>query len=196
MRAKDEAGNVDPTPASHSFTVATAEIHISGSTLLVRAATGAEDNFSVTRPNASTLRVTDLAGGGYTGSDVRAYGGCTRSGPGAANCSAAGIALIRVFSGDEADQAVNSTAVRSALNGAAAADTLIGGSGADTLTGGGGADVLRGMDGNDELLGRDLTSDTTIDCDGGSAPGAADKADLDTLPRDSSPLGCETVTRH
>jgi hypothetical protein len=52
------------------------------------------------------------------------------------------------------------------------------------------------MDGDDRLLGRDLDSDTTIDCDGGATPGTADSADLDTLPRDSSPAGCETVTRH
>ena len=75
------------------------------------------------------LRVTDLPAGPYDGSDVRAYGGCTRSGPGAANCSAAGIALIRVFAGDQADQAVNSTAIRARSTGAAGADTLIGGSG-------------------------------------------------------------------
>jgi Bacterial Ig-like domain/Purple acid Phosphatase, N-terminal domain/RTX calcium-binding nonapeptide repeat (4 copies) len=196
VRAKDPSGNVDPSPAARAFEVRTAEIHISGSTLLVRAAPGATDNFSITRPSASVLRVTDLPDGPYDGSDVRAYDGCTRSGPGAANCSAAGIGLIRVFGGDEADQVVNSTAVRSVLNGATADDTLIGGSKGDTLTGAAGADVLRGMDGNDQLLGRDLASDATIDCDGGGAPGAADKADLDKLPLDPSPLGCETVTRH
>ena len=50
------------------------------------------------------------------------------------------------------------------------------------------------MNGNDQLLARDLTSDTTIDCGGGSA----DKADLDLLPNDpnSAVIGCETKTRH
>jgi hypothetical protein len=54
------------------------------------------------------------------------------------------------------------------------------------------------MNGNDELLARDLTSDTTIDCDGGTAPGAADKADLDLLfwDPDSAVTNCETKTRH
>ncbi len=126
VRAKDAAGNVDLTPASRSFTVATAEIHISGSTLLVQAAPGATDNFSITRPTTSVLRITDLPGGGYAGSDVHAYGGCTRSGPGAANCSATGVNLIRVFSADGGDQVVNSTGVPSALNGAVGDDTLIG----------------------------------------------------------------------
>jgi hypothetical protein len=54
------------------------------------------------------------------------------------------------------------------------------------------------MNGNDDLRARDLTSDTTIDCDGGTAPGAADKADLDLLPKDpdSAVTNCETKTRH
>ncbi len=53
------------------------------------------------------------------------------------------------------------------------------------------------MNGSDELRARDLTSDATINCDGGSAPGGADKADLDLLPSDpnSAVIGCETKTR-
>ena len=54
---------------------------------------------------------------------------------------------------------------------------------------------MKGMNGNDQLFARDLTSDTTINCDGGIA-GTADKADLDMLPKDSPVSGCETVTRH
>ena len=45
------------------------------------------------------------------------------------------------------------------------------------------------MNGNDRLLGRDLTSDTTIDCDGGTTHGTADRADLDALPRIPRPSG-------
>ena len=45
---------------------------------------------------------------------------------------------------------------------------------------------MKGMNGNDQLLARDLTSDTTINCDGGGSPGTADKADLDLLPKDSA----------
>ena len=51
------------------------------------------------------------------------------------------------------------------------------------------------MNGNDDqVMARDLTSDTTIDCGGG----AADKADLDVLPKDpnSAVIGCEAKTRH
>ena len=73
---------------------------------------------------------------------------------------------------------------------------MTGGPSNDTLIGGAGADVIKGMNGNDQLLARDLNSDTTINCDGGSSPGTADKADLDLLPKDSPGSGCETVTRH
>ena len=143
-----------------------------GSTLVVKAATGAKDNLRVSRPSASDLRVTDLPGGPYTGSGVHAWGGCTRSGDDAAHCDAAGITVIQVSSGDQTDKVVNSTAIRSWLNGRAANDILIGGSNKDTLIGGAGADVMKGMNGNDQLRGRGLTDDTTINCDGGSAPGA------------------------
>jgi hypothetical protein len=54
------------------------------------------------------------------------------------------------------------------------------------------------MNGDDQLFARDSTSDQIIKCDGGSAPGGADKADLDLLPKDpdSAVVGCETKTRH
>jgi hypothetical protein len=61
------------------------------------------------------------------------------------------------------------------------------------------ADVMMGMKGNDLLKARDLTSDTLINCDGGiGAPGRADEAVLDKLPKDPSSKvkGCETKTRH
>ncbi len=93
---------------------------------------------------------------------------------------------------------VNSTPVQSWLNGGAANDTLTGGSDADTLIGGPGADVLKGMNGSDLLSARDMTSDTTINCDGGiGTPGSADKAILDQLPKDPNSIvrGCETKTR-
>ena len=195
VRAKDAAGNLDPTPASRSFTVRTAEVHILGSTLVVKAATGAKDNLRVSRPSASDLLVTDFPGGPYTGSGVHAWGGCTRSGDHAAHCDAAGIRVIQVSLGGRTDKVVNSTAVGSWLSGGTADDSLIGGSNSDTLLGGPGADVLKGMNGNDLLRGQDRTDDTTINCDGGTAPGGADKAVLDPLPKDSPASGCETVTR-
>ena len=195
VRAKDASGNLDPTPASRSFTVRTAEVHILGSTLVVKAATAAKDNLRVSRPSASDLLVTDLPGGPYTGSGVHAWGGCTRSGGYAAHCDAAGIRVIQVSLGDQTDKVVNSTAVGSWLSGGTADDSLSGGSNSDTLLGGPGADVLKGMNGNDLLRGQDLTDDTTINCDGGTVPGGADKAVLDPLPKDSPARGCETVTR-
>jgi hypothetical protein len=198
VRATDLAGNTDSTPASRSFTVRTAAVSVSGSTLVVTAAAGAKDNLVITRPSASVLRVTDLASDAYTGSGVHTGAGCTRSGDYTANCSASGITLIQVSSADQIDQVTNSTAIKSSLNGGAANDVLTGGSANDTLTGSTGADVMKGMNGNDQLFARDLTSDTTINCDGGSSPGTADKADLDVLPKDpnSAVIGCETKKRH
>jgi NTP pyrophosphatase (non-canonical NTP hydrolase) len=198
VRATDPAGNPDPSPATRTFTVRTAAFSISGTTLVVAAATGAKDNLAITRPSASVVRVTDLPSGTYTGSGVHTGAGCTRTGDYTANCSGE-IAQIRVTAGDQIDQIVNSTAVQSSIFGGAANDALIGGPGKDSLTGDAGADVMKGMNGNDQLFARDLTSDTTINCDGGiGTPGSADKADLDLLPKDPNSVvtGCETQTRH
>ena len=81
----------------------------------------------------------------------------------------------------------------SSVDGGAGNDVLTGGSNNDTLTGSTGADIFKGMNGNDQLFARDLTSDTTIDCGGGTA----DKAELDPLPKDpnSAVTNCETKTR-
>jgi Ca2+-binding RTX toxin-like protein len=164
---------------------------------VVEATTGTKDNLAITRPSASVLRVTDLPSGAYTGSGVHTGSGCTRSGDNAANCSG-NIARIRVLSGDQADRVSNTTIVPSNLYGGDGDDTLSGGPSSDMLTGGAGADVMKGMNGNDQLFARDLTSDTTINCDGGTTSGGADKADLDLLPKDptSAVTNCETKTRH
>jgi hypothetical protein len=194
VRAMDAVGNIDPTPATRTFTVRTAEVRVSGSTLVVTAAMGAKDNLLITKPSGSTLRVTDLPSGAYTGSGVHTGSGCTRSGDYTADCSASGITSIHVTSADQTDQVTNSTALSSSLYGEAANDLLTGGSAKDTLVGGKGADAFDGMSGNDDLRVRDLTSDTTIDCGGG----AGDKADLDVLPKDpnSVVISCETKMRH
>ncbi len=198
VRATDAAGNTDPTPATRTFTVRTAEVKVSGSTLLVTAALGPKDNIAISRPSVSVLRVTDFPSGPYTGSGVHTGPGCIPSGDYTANCDASGITLVKVYSQDLNDKVVNSTGVKSSIYGGWANDVLTGGPGKDTLTGGPGADEIRGMNGNDELLAQDLTSDTTINCDGGSTPGGADKADLDLLPKDpdSVVIGCEIKTRH
>ena len=51
VRATDPAGNVDPTPATRTFTVKTAAVSVSGSTLVVTAAPGAKDNLRISRPS-------------------------------------------------------------------------------------------------------------------------------------------------
>ncbi|HKH13463.1 MAG TPA: hypothetical protein VKA47_02290, partial [Solirubrobacterales bacterium] len=198
--ARDLAGNPDPSPATRSYTVKTAEIKRSGSTLVITAAPGAKDNLQITKPSASTIRVTDLPGGGYTGSGVHtvAGSGCIRSGDYTANCNAGPITKIQVASGAGIDRIVDTVPLPGILSGGAGNDVLTGSPRSDTIIGGGGADTMRGMNGNDLLLARDLTSDTLINCNGGATPGTADVADLDlaSIDQDSVVLGCETKTRH
>jgi hypothetical protein len=194
VRAIDEVGNIDPTPATRTFTVRTAEVRVSGSTLVVTAAPGVKDNLQIRKPSANILRVTNVPNGAYTGSGIHAGSGCTRIASSAAQCSASGIALIQVSSTNQTDKVTNLTAVKSSLYGGAANDLLTGGPGPDTLIGAAGRDVLMGLNGKDDLRARDLISDTTIDC----GAGTSDKADLDELPRDpeSAVIDCETKTRH
>ena len=135
VRATDAAGNTDPTPATRTFTVRTAEVRVSGSTLIVTAAAGAKDNISISRPSASVLRVSDFPAGPYTGSGVHTGPGCTPSGDYTANCSASGITLVKVMAGDQTDKVANWTTVKSWLDGEAASDVLSGGSAKDTLIG-------------------------------------------------------------
>jgi DNA-binding beta-propeller fold protein YncE len=170
---------------------------VSGKTLVVTAGIGNKDNLVVTRPLPGSLRVTNLASGPYTGSAVMAGAGCTQVDSQTAKCNANGVNLIRVSSHDEADKVTNSTGIKSSLYGEKGADTLIGGTNGDTLVGGPDADAFKGMNGNDQLFAVDLTSDTRINCDGGNAPGSADRAELDLLPRDPNSVvqGCETKTR-
>jgi sugar lactone lactonase YvrE len=193
VRARDAVGNLDPTAATRTFTVRTASVSISGTKLVVAAAPGARDNLAITRPSASTLRVTDLPSGSYTGSGVHAFGGCTRIGDYTADCAAAGITLIDAATGNQPDKVVNSTAVASSLHGGADNDSLTGGSAGDTLVGQAGVDVLKGVGGNDLLVARDGTSDGLIACGAGSN----DKATLDPLPADpdAAVTGCETKQR-
>ncbi len=95
------------------------------------------------------------------------------------------------------DQVVNSTAVKSSLNGGAANDTLTGGSAnghPDRGTG-------RRRDEGDERKRSALRPRPDLRHDDqlrrrDRHPGSADKADLDPLPKDPSPVsGCETKTR-
>jgi hypothetical protein len=198
VRGKDALGNLDPTPASRSFTVKTASVRRSGSTLVVTAAPAAKDNLKISRPSPTVLRVTDLPAAVFPGSGVHTGTGCSRSGDYTANCNAGPITAIKLTSGAGIDRVRNTTAVPSSLNGGAADDALIGGAANDTLTGGVGVDTFQGGKGDDKLLARDMASDSVIDCDGpGGNPGAADEAIVDALPKDPNSIvhGCETVTR-
>ncbi|MGH2964769.1 MAG: 6-bladed beta-propeller [Solirubrobacterales bacterium] len=186
--------NTDPTPATRTFTITTASVAISGTTLTVTAAQGVKDFIKVTGPSGPTVQVSD------GGSAIHVGAGCSAPTPsreGTTNCSAQ-IAKIQVTAGDQNDSVANSTGFPSSLVGGLGNDTLLGGQDDDVLNGGKGQDTMKGMNGNDQLLARDLLSDKLINCDGGNTPGHADKADLDKLPKDPASVvqGCETKTRH
>ena len=197
VRARDRAGSVDPTPAMRSFTLETAEARVSGATLVVTAASGAEDNLDVVQPSDSRLRISDYPSDDYRGSGLHPGAGCVRLTDYVVSCGGP-FTQIQITAGGESDRVVNSTAIQSALYGGPKQDTLEGGSSGDLLDGGPGADVLRGMNGDDLLQARDLSSDAKIDCDGGSTPGSTDRADLDLFPRDpnSRVSGCENRRRY
>ena len=159
---------------------------------------GATDSVIISRPTTGTLRVTDFPSGPYAGSGIHVGTGCTRTGDYGANCSATGITLIQASTGNDNDALLNSTGIKSSLNGGPQDDEVTGGAADDTLTPGPGVDTVRGMNGNDQIFARDFVSDALINCDGGTTPGHADKADLDFLPADPNTvvIGCETKTRH
>jgi hypothetical protein len=188
---------VPPTPAIRTFTVRTASVREVGSVLAIDAAPGARDNLVVTHPTPGTLRVSDLAGGAFTGSGLHTGTGCAPVTESVARCAASGITRIRMTAADRADRVLNSTGIKSSAFGGGGDDTEIGGWGADTLAGGAGSDSLKGMNGDDLLVARDHTSDAAINCDGGNHPGTADGAELDPLPLDpnSAISGCEVKAR-
>ena len=207
VRATDSTGKTDPTPATRTFTVRTASVSISGSTLVVSAAPGAKDNLRFRwRLDYFPLTVTDFPRSPGYGSGLDAGAGCTQSGQYTAFCGF-GVTRIRVDAGDQNDLVNNATGIPNHNNTGPIPSTLDGGSGADTLTGGPlrdiliggpGADVMKGMGANDQLHARDLTTDKWIDCDGATNPGSGDKAELDLLPKDPNSIvkGCEFETRH
>jgi hemolysin type calcium-binding protein len=202
VRARNSAG-LDPTPATRTFDVATASVAVTSGELRVIAADGAsggpggaKDNLVLSRPSASTFRVTDLPSGPYTGSGIHVGAGCRRVGDYTADCSAQGVRQAYFSSGSLNDRMRNATILESRLYGGYGADTIIGGRGNDHIHGSFGRDAMKGMNGDDFLAAHENEDDRLIDCDGGTVPGTADRADLDLLPKDSPATGCESVKRY
>ncbi|MCA1683541.1 MAG: calcium-binding protein, partial [Actinobacteria bacterium] len=196
VKAIDAAGNEDATPASRSFTVATGDVKVSGSTLQVTAATGASDNIRITKPSSSTFTVTDSATTGFPGSGLHVGAGCTLISDERADCSATGIASISVAAGDRADRAVNDTASRSTLNGGSGDDYLAGGSYAagDLLDGGTGADDLLGRAGVDTVSYAGRAGGVTVTVDSVANDGGVEDANAGATRRDNVSTDIENVT--
>jgi ELWxxDGT repeat protein len=194
VRSTDAAGNPDSTPAVRSFTVRTASIAFSYPRLVVSAAAGAQDRLMITKPSATTLRITDLGGDGYDGSGVHAGGRCTRSNDYTAICDAAGATRIIVYAGDQADYVDNETSIASELWGGDGGDRLSGGAGPDAIVGGIGRDRMHGKEGDDSIYARDDADDPVIDCGPGIDHAWLDGPSL--IPAlDTTAFGCETKAR-
>jgi Ca2+-binding RTX toxin-like protein len=189
------AAGDDPADISVTPTRAPASVKVVGTTLVVTAVSGTRDKVVIAEESGD-LRVTDLPGGGYSGSPLYSEpgAGCHSTDTYTAICPhSRRIRRIAVFGGDRGDQVTNSTAIPSSLSGQTGADLLVGGRRGDVLIGGPGADEMRGLNGNDLLKARDGASDKLIAC--GAASG--DVAELDALPTDPSftVFDCETIRR-
>ena len=151
VRATDQYGNTDATPASRTFTLTDAGIVTGdGTTTTFTAEPGDANNVTVTGGGGAPYVITDTGGG-----NVEAGPGCTQVRP---TWSAAPTsANIVVNLGDGADSFDGSTAAGGnfTINGGNGADQLTGSNGDDTINGGsdGATDRLTGGPGNDTLDG-------------------------------------------
>jgi Ca2+-binding RTX toxin-like protein len=121
--------------------------------LVVRAAPGESNRFTVARGAGGELQVTDM------GASLRAGPGCTPVGAQQVDCPTSSPSVSAfVLGGDRDDTVSSSVAVN--VDGGSGDDQLAGSPAADALYGGKGRDVLRGDDGDDTLHdGRLLTFD-------------------------------------
>ena len=116
-------------PAQRSFTVDTASVSISGSTLEdQRGGGGRRIYLEITRHSDRTLLVTDLASGAYSGSGVHAGAGCTQRRRQRGSLRRRRGQAGRGQGRRRADKVTNSTPLESDLSGGSADDKLIGGS--------------------------------------------------------------------
>jgi uncharacterized protein len=165
VRAIDEAGNVDPTPASYTwevvptcngFTMATIYVQSTG---IVRG--GPNDGM----PYTGTLNGTegaDVMFATFLSETINGFGGgdtiCGGDGSDTINGGGGGDTINGglgpdTINGEGGDDTLNGIEGDDTLNGGAGADTLDGGLGFDTLNGGNNNDTLRGGVGNDQLNG-------------------------------------------
>lgn len=199
VRAVDALGNVDPTPATRTFTLGAGfrPAGLGGCTLRGNNLTGTPDN--------DTLRGTSgtdvLAG--LTGSDVlRGLGGrdCL-FGQGGTDRLLGGTNADRLFGGTDNDSLageggndrLSGEAGRDRLDGGPGNDLLLGGSGPDALTDRHGTDRLSGGLGNDRIDARDRSRADRRGRDRLSCGAGRDTVLVDR--RDRVARDCENVSR-
>ena len=176
VRAIDAAGSPDPTPATRTFTVATATVQSTGGTLSVQGV-ATDDNLRITKPNATTYTVSNAAIAGYAGSGLHVGAGCTLVSDRQANCPAAGITALTMGGNDGADRLVNDTTLPVTATGGNDDDRLFGGTGRDTLDGGLGADDLSGRGGVDTATYASRSIALAIVIDGIADDGSSEDLD-------------------
>jgi Ca2+-binding RTX toxin-like protein len=165
-------------------------VYVSGSTLVVQAASGKKNVLSVSQ-FGSSFTVGD-------GGDAVAPGtGCSALDARTARCSLTGVAAVRIWTfdlddvvrkdasgagwidgggGDDAIEA-GRTSVYNEVFGGPGRDTLTGGPDVDYLDGGPGADVLAGAGGVDRATYRDRFAPVTVTLDGIANDGEAGEND-------------------
>lgn len=175
VRAIDEAGNVDPTPASFTWTIDTVAPTISvaaggmctssGGTMNLTVADASSVNLSGSSSNTTAVPNANIVFGG-SGADrtvtITAVAGSTVR-----------TATVTITASDGVNTAsttitvtVGTSGNNTTLNGTSGADLILGLGGNDKLSGLSGNDLLCGGSGNDTLDGGD--DDDTLDGDSGN----------------------------
>jgi Ca2+-binding RTX toxin-like protein len=172
-----------------AMAVPPAVVTYGGGTGTVSAATGSEDEITV-----SVVQVSSITYFRVQAPQTRLVGGGVPCGPGPdlVVCNVGpGILRAIVNLGDKDDTLVTTglpATVTSTLNGGRGDERITAGAGPDNITGGRGQDYVRSGAGNDTLNMRDGSRDVRIDCGDGNDTARVDRQD----PRARN---CERVRR-
>jgi Ca2+-binding RTX toxin-like protein len=175
VRAIDVVGNVDPTPASFTWTIDTVAPTISVAASGMCASSGGTMNLTVADANPLTLSGSSSNTSAVPNANI-IFGGSGSNRTVAITAAPAAtvrMAIVTVTVSDGVNTAsvtitvlVGTSGNNTALNGTAGADLILGLAGNDTLNGLAGNDLLCGGSSNDTINGGD--NDDTLDGDIGN----------------------------